>query len=75
LVFSKKNFFFFSYDTEALNKQLLPENSDQYLENNFEESDHKKITHGVQQLYIIGNFSSLISHASYTNLFLCYRSL
>jgi hypothetical protein len=52
---------FFSYDTEALNKQLIPTEGaeDQLFTNTFGDSEHKKITLGVQQLYIIGNISKI----------------
>jgi hypothetical protein len=50
---------FFSYDTEALNKHLLQTDPDEKLfVNTFTDTDHKKITLGVQQLYIIGNISN-----------------
>jgi len=46
----------FSYDTEALNKQLLQtEEAEHFFVNTFGNTDHKKITLGVQQLYIIGD--------------------
>jgi len=49
--------FNFSYDTEALNKHRLhvEEPDDLLFVNKFTDSSHKKITLGVQQLYIIGN--------------------
>jgi hypothetical protein len=52
---------FFSYDTEALNKQLQPveKDEDQLFTNTFGDTEHKKITLGVQQLYIIGNIYKL----------------
>jgi hypothetical protein len=44
-----------SYDTEALNKQQLLTQPDELLfVNTFNAATHKKITLGVQQLYIIG---------------------
>lgn len=47
---------FYSYDTEALNKQLIqPEVDEQLFINTFSDTNHQKITLGVQQLYIIGN--------------------
>jgi hypothetical protein len=51
----------FSYDTEALNKQLLQTEGaeDQLFTNTFGDTEHKKNTLGVQQLYIIGNISNL----------------
>jgi len=47
--------------TEALNKQLIPTEGaeDQLFTNTFGDSEHKKITLGVQQLYIIGNISKI----------------
>ena len=50
---------FISYDTEALNRQLInPEDGTFYDEfefkNHFSDTVQKKITHGEQQLYIIG---------------------
>jgi len=49
--------FNFSYDTKALNKHRLhvEEPDDLLFVNKFTDSSHKKITLGVQQLYIIGN--------------------
>ena len=48
----------FSYDTEALNKQLVQTEADEQLfVNTFGDTEHKKIALGVQQLYIIGNIS------------------
>jgi len=45
----------YSYDTEALNKQqLLAEPDDLLFVNTFTDATHKKVTLGVQQLYIIG---------------------
>jgi hypothetical protein len=49
---------FFSFDTEALNKNYLQEDilldNDDFI-NQFQEDPHKKIITGVQQLYTIGN--------------------
>ena len=46
----------FSYDTEALNKKLLQieEEAEQLFVNQFGNTDHKKTTLGVQQLYLVG---------------------
>ena len=47
--------FFYSYDTEALNKKIghtCPDEDD--FINTFRTTGHKKITQGVQQLYLIG---------------------
>jgi len=43
------------------NKQLLPieRDEDQLFTNTFGDTEHKKITLGVQQLYIIGNIYNL----------------
>jgi hypothetical protein len=64
------NFFFFSfsYDTEALNKQLLDPfmnifgEDEQSCTNTFGDSSHEKITLGVQQLYIIGKKYLTVFH-------------
>jgi hypothetical protein len=60
----------FSYDTEALNKQLLQtEAEDQLFVNTFRDTDHKKITLGVQQLYIIGNTYIIIYNFNHAEFF------
>ena len=61
--FNINKFNIFSYDTEALNKQLIQSDSfeqeqEQFFVNTFGDTEHKKITLGVQQLYIIGNISN-----------------
>ena len=73
---------FFSYDTEALNKQLLQtEAEDQLFINTFRDTDHKKITLGVQQLYIIGNtykffqFFSIFFQIFFLKFFPYFRTL
>jgi len=50
---------FVSYDTEALNKQLDVIPDDINFENIFQNENHDKIVHGVQQLYMIGLFDIL----------------
>lgn len=52
-------FFFFSYDTEALNKSCNDFSPDMEFGNVFQESQHKKINTGLQQLYIIGLYDAL----------------
>jgi hypothetical protein len=44
----------FSYDTEALNKQIQTSLDNEMFTNSFQTVNHKKIIHGIQQLYIIG---------------------
>ena len=47
--------FFYSYDTEALNKRSAEiVDPEMEFENVFQQSQHKKINIGVQQLYLIG---------------------
>ena len=54
---------FFSYDTEALNKQLIQTEADERLfVNTFGDTNHKKVTLGVQQLYIIGTVLTFYSY-------------
>ena len=46
---------FYSYDTEALNKRCAEiVDPEMEFENVFQQSQHKKINIGVQQLYLIG---------------------
>jgi hypothetical protein len=61
--FNINKFNIFSYDTEALNKQLIQSDSfeqeqEQFFVNTFGDTEHKKTTLGVQQLYIIGKIST-----------------
>ncbi len=59
--FNINKYIFFSYDTEALNKQLIQSDSserEEFFVNTFGDTEHKKITLGVQQLYINGNISN-----------------
>jgi hypothetical protein len=52
----------YSYDTEALNKQIQTSMDNEMFINSFQTASHKKVIHGIQQLYIIGNiifFSSI----------------
>jgi hypothetical protein len=48
--------FFSSFDTEALNKQLLPDvlNELEDYTDRFNHIAHKKVNYGLQQLYTIG---------------------
>jgi hypothetical protein len=75
----KIDLLFFSYDTEALNKQLIQTEraEEQLFANTFGDTEHKKITLGVQQLYIIGNISNLNFAFNYIVIcfFLFYRTL
>jgi len=50
---------FFSYDTEALNKACNDVNPNMEFENVFQETQHKKVNTGIQQLYIIGLYDGL----------------
>ena len=48
-------FFFTSYDTEALNKQMIDFKYETAFENTFQETTNSKVITGVQLLYTIGN--------------------
>ena len=45
---------YFSYDTEALNKKLQTIPDDNTFTNSFQNTTHKKVILGLQQLYMIG---------------------
>lgn len=59
----------FSYDTEALNKSILPETF--IDEAQFQSHTTQKLTYGVQQLYTIGNFVILTVYV-FTLIIRCF---
>lgn len=60
----------YSYDTEALNKQIQTSMDNEMFINSFQTASHKKVIHGIQQLYIIGNKLFLFFYLHHSSRFL-----